>query len=228
MKEEKHKLPRLCNKETEQLLRGMEVILVLLLFLCFYDIVAAQNTQNDRKIALTFDDGPHPIYTEMLLDGLRERGVKVTFFVVGENAKKYPELIRKMDQDGHLIGNHTYTHMALNTQNATQFEQEILMTNRLLKEITGKDVQYVRPPYGLWKKSYEEKWNLLPILWNIDPRDWSVQNTDKIVQHVVGRAEDFGIILLHDSYKTSVESALQIIDILRQQGYEFVTVDEML
>ena len=103
-----------------------------------------------KRIALTFDDGPHPYYTQQLLDGLKEREVKVSFFVTGEHALLHPDIIERMAEEGHLIGNHTYSHMQLNSSNREAFKEELLKTNEIITKITGKEVVYVRPPYGSW------------------------------------------------------------------------------
>ena len=100
-----------------------------------------------KQVALTFDDGPHPYYTEQLLDGLKERGVVATFFVTGEHALLHPDVIKRMQEAGHLIGNHTYTHMQLRSDNRAEFLEELQLTNQVIKEITGEDTLYVRPPY---------------------------------------------------------------------------------
>ncbi len=184
--------------------------------------------ENTKKIALSFDDGPHPSYTEQLLDGLKERGVHVTFFVTGEHAELHPDIIKRMQEEGHLLGNHTYSHIQLRKGNREEFKEELLKTNEVLKEITGEDIQYVRPPYGSWDKSFEKELNMFPVLWTIDPLDWCSQNSDCIVQNVVAKAEENGIILMHDYYETSVEAALEIVDKLMEEGYEFVTVEEIL
>ena len=184
--------------------------------------------QEKPKIALTFDDGPHPVYTPRLLDGLEKRGVVATFFVTGENAAQYPDIIKRMDKDGHLIGNHTYTHIQLTSANRDKFRSELGKTNETLKQITGKDVTFVRPPYGSWDKSFETELNMFPVLWNIDPLDWCSNNADCVVRKVESNAEENSIILLHDCYETSVKAALRIIDDLTAQGYHFVTVDEIL
>ena len=96
-----------------------------------------------KKIAITFDDGPHPCYTEQLLDGLKERGVVATFFVTGEHAELHPEVIARMQEEGHLIGNHTYSHIQLTKSNRETFKEELIKTNEILKEITGEEVQYL-------------------------------------------------------------------------------------
>ena len=189
--------------------------------------VAADSMADDRKIAITFDDGPHPYYTEQLLDGLKERGVKATFFVMGKHVEENPELVERMYSEGHLIGNHTYSHIQLNKSNGDTFKEELVKTSELIEELTGQEVQYVRPPYGTWDKKFEKELNMFPVLWTIDPLDWCSDNVAVIVQKVTSKAKENSIILLHDEYKTTVTAALQIIDELQKEGYEFVTVDEI-
>ena len=192
------------------------------------EAVAASSMADSKKIAITFDDGPHPYYTEQLLDGLKERNVKATFFVLGKHAEQYPELVKRMSDEGHLIGNHTYSHVQLNKRNSEAFKEELKKTSELIEELTGQEVQYVRPPYGTWDKKFEEELNMFPVLWNIDPLDWSSSNVPGIVKKVTSKARENSIILMHDEYKTTVTAALQVIDELQKQGYEFVTVDELL
>lgn len=182
----------------------------------------------EKKIAITFDDGPHPVYTEKLLDGLKEREVKATFFVLGQNVEKYPEIIERMKEEGHIIGNHTYSHIQLRSTNRQQFRDELVLTNESISGITGQEVQYVRPPYGTWDKKLEEELNMFPVLWNVDPNDWCTGNADKVTKNIVNKAKENSIILLHDCYQSSVDAALASIDILTQEGYEFVTVEELL
>lgn len=190
--------------------------------------VAANSIADSKKIAITFDDGPHPYYTEQLLDGLKERNAKATFFVLGKHAEQYPELVKRMSDEGHLIGNHTYSHVQLSKRNSETFKEELMKTSELIEELTGQEVQYVRPPYGTWDKKFEEELNMFPVLWNIDPLDWSSSNVSGIVKKVTSKAKENSIILMHDEYKTTVTAALQVIDELQKQGYEFVTVDELL
>lgn len=182
----------------------------------------------EKKIAITFDDGPHPVYTEKLLDGLKERNVKATFFVLGEKVEAYPEIIERMQKEGHIIGNHTYTHIQLRSGNREIFREELIMTNQAISGITGQEVQYVRPPYGTWDKKLEEELNMFPVLWNVDPNDWCTGNADKVTRAIVDKAKENSTILLHDCYQSSVDAALASIDILTERGYEFVTVEEIL
>lgn len=180
------------------------------------------------KIALTFDDGPSAAWTPALLDGLKERGVKATFFLIGENADKNPEIVKRMAEEGHLIGNHTYHHVELTKVSENEARLELADTNAVIARITGKELEYMRPPFGAWQRKLEQEIRMLPVLWTIDPLDWTTENPDEIVNKVVTEAEENDIILLHDCYKSSVEAGLRIVDILQEEGFVFVTVDELL
>ena len=168
------------------------------------------------------------VYTAQLLDELKKREVKATFFVTGEHAELHPELIKRMHDEGHLIGNHTYSHIQLTASNKNQFKEELIQTNEILHDITGAEVQYVRPPYGSWDKKFETDLNMFPVLWNVDPLDWCTANADRVANTILSKITDNDIILLHDYYDTSVEAAIMVVDELTQQGYEFVTVDKIL
>ena len=189
---------------------------------------AAPETEFPPRIALTFDDGPHPAYTKKLLDGLRKRGVKATFFLIGENIEGNEEIIKQMDEDGHLIGNHTWSHVRLTSLDQAAACEEIKKTNDAVKSITGKNTEYIRPPFGAWDKDMECGFDMFFVLWTIDPLDWATSNQDQIVEKVVSQAQDNAIILLHDWYESSVEAALRIVDLLQAQGYEFVRADELI
>lgn len=191
-------------------------------------LAAGNIKEGEKKIALTFDDGPHPHYTSQLLDGLKERGVQATFFVTGEHAQMHPEVIERMHKEGHLIGNHTYSHIQLREDNRDEFKNQLVKTNEIIREITGEEVQYVRPPYGTWDKGMEKELNMFPVLWTIDPLDWCSTNVEHIRKNVVSKARENGIILMHDYYPSTVTAALEVVDELQKQGYEFVTVEEIL
>jgi len=187
-----------------------------------------EQSQAHPEVALTFDDGPSPKYTPLLLDGLKERNVRATFFLLGKNVKENQELVQRMQAEGHLLGNHTYNHIQLNKIPETTARQEILKTNNEIYEATGKYPEYMRPPYGAWKKNMELCVEMLPVFWDIDTLDWKSQNVDAILKAAGEEPEDGSIILMHDEYQTSVEAALLLIDRLKEKGYEFVTVDELI
>lgn len=195
---------------------------------CVTSVMNEEEDVDTPKIAITFDDGPDPYCTEQLLDGLKERGAKASFFVMGKQAEAYPELVRRMYAEGHLVGNHTYSHIQLGKSNRETFKAELIKTNELLRGITGEEPQYVRPPYGSWDKSFEKELTMIPVLWTIDPMDWCSSDVNGIVRKVTEKAEENAVILMHDEYESTVTAALEIVDILQKQGYEFVTVDEIL
>ncbi len=182
------------------------------------------------KIALTFDDGPSAVYTPVLLDGLEKRGVKATFFLIGKNieAGENAEIVKREQDAGHLIGNHTYNHVEITKLDDESAYQELKRTNEVIEGITGETVEFMRPPFGAWQKTLEKKIHVLPVMWTVDPLDWATENADEIVNKVVTEVEENDIILLHDCYDSSVKAALRIVDLLQAEGYEFVTVDELL
>ena len=192
------------------------------------DMVREKETDMRKYVALTFDDGPNSRYTKPLLDGLRERGIRASFFLVGECIDGKEDLVKQMAEDGHLIGNHSQKHMQLTAEAVKDACSQIQWTNEKIQAITGESPQYIRPPYGSWSEELECVVPMTVILWDIDPLDWKVQDTRQIVDHVVKRVQDGNIILLHDSYETSVEAALEIIDTLSANGYNFVTADELV
>lgn len=181
-----------------------------------------------RQIALTFDDGPHSVYTPRLLDGLRQRGVHATFFLLGENVEGKEDIVKQMQEDGHLIGNHGYSHVQMSKESVNTACEQIERNNKQIEKITGVRPQYLRPPYGAWTAELECTTNMTVVLWNKDTLDWKSQSSKKVVRNILKHVEPGDVILMHDVYPTSVEAALEVIDILTKQGYSFVTVDELL
>jgi peptidoglycan-N-acetylglucosamine deacetylase len=206
----------------------------LLLFVLIYEEsagskdVPASTTFYENIVALTFDDGPHSVYTKELLDGLKKRDVVASFFVLGEHIEGNEELILRMKEEGHLIGNHTFSHVKLDTLNDTAACDEVKRTCEAIESITGEPVEYIRPPYGAYNDELECMINLNKVLWSVDPQDWNTTDIDSIVNHVVKNVKDRDIILLHDIYPSSVAAALRIVDELKARGYIFVTVEDIL
>ncbi|MGN1267545.1 MAG: polysaccharide deacetylase family protein [Dorea sp.] len=190
--------------------------------------VNASVQAEEKKVALTFDDGPSHQCTGRLLDGLKERNVKATFFLIGKNAKENPKLVKRIYDEGHLIGNHTYNHVEITKLSDEEAKQELEKTDHIISAITGEHVSYMRPPFGVWQQDLEIELEVLPVLWTVDPLDWTTENVDEIVNKVVTETEENDIILLHDCYDSSVDAALQIVDILTEKGFGFVTVDELM
>ena len=189
--------------------------------------VAASAMEGPKLIALTFDDGPRRSTTTALLDGLSQRGVHATFFLVGANAELNRELVLRMDREGHQIGIHSYNHKMLTELSAADFYAEVDALRSLIKDITGQDRLALRPPYGKVNSAVKRLAGAPIIQWSIDPEDWSDDDTARQVALIVSQARDGDIILLHDIYPSSVETALQVVDILMAQGFYFVTIDEL-
>lgn len=164
----------------------------------------------------------------MLLDGLAERGVKVTFFVIGRQAQENPELMQRIVDEGHLIGNHTYSHVDIRNMTETAAKEEIKKANKVIAQFTGEEPSFMRPPFGSGSNKLEKELEMIQVLWTIDTMDWSCKNEAKICSTVYKEVEENSIILMHDEYPATVRAALSIIDQLHKEGYEFVTVDEII
>ena len=180
------------------------------------------------RIALTFDDGPNARYTPMLLDGLKKRNIRASFFLIGENIEGNEDILLQMRKDGHLIGNHTWDHVQLDKIPAEKARLEIEKTNNRIYEASGIYPSYVRPPFGAWIKDMELSVTMLPVFWDVDTLDWQSKNIDSILSIAQKQIHDGSIILMHDGYQTSVDAALKIADLFTEKGYVFVTADQLL
>ena len=179
-------------------------------------------------VALTFDDGPRADTTGRLLEGLALREVPATFFLVGERIPGNEALVREMAAAGNQIGVHTYDHVFLTDLKEGEYRDQMARTRGLLTAILGEGDYWLRPPYGILDENVV-RWADGPlILWSVDPEDWKDQNRERIVESVVSRAKDGDIILMHDIYQSSVDAALDIVDRLRERGFCFVTVEQMM
>lgn len=189
---------------------------------------AAEATEPRRRyIALTFDDGPSRATTPKLLDGLAQRGVHATFFLIGSQIEGNEDLVGRMEAEGHQVGFHSYSHILLRGVDRTLFDSDVGGTRQIIQRIVGHGALPFRPPYGLLE-NYQKNWACAPIiLWSIDPEDWDVRDTDAEVEQIVSEARDGSIILLHDIYPESVAAALEVIDRLHAEGYYFLTVSDL-
>lgn len=192
-------------------------------------------------IALTFDDGPDPIYTPQILDVLKEKDVKVTFFLVGSHAAKYPDIVKRMYEEGHSIGNHTNSHRSLIPLSDSATYGEIMLAEKTLEGITGEKPTLFRPPRGVYSKFAQdilrqERYTL--VLWDVSSQDWEEIKYTDIVRYVLKRVNPGSIVLFHDSgniitsrggdRSNTVKALPLIIDRLREEGYELITVDKMI
>ena len=192
------------------------------------DTIAGIPVEESPRIALTFDDGPNARYTPMLLDGLKKRNIRASFFLIGENIEGNEDILLQMRKDGHLIGNHTWDHVQLDKIPAEKARLEIEKTNNRIYEASGIYPSYVRPPFGAWIKDMELSVTMLPVFWDVDTLDWQSKNIDSILSIAQTQVHDGSIILMHDGYQTSVDAALKIADLFTEKGYVFVTADQLL
>lgn len=192
-------------------------------------ILEQENTGRESpRAALTFDDGPSKKYTPLLLDGLKERGVKASFFLLGRNIEGNEALVLRMYEEGHLIGNHTYDHVQLTKTDQKEAQMQIEKTGNRIYEITGEYPIFLRPPFGETREDMQLAVALFNVPWNVDTLDWKTKNADSILEIVQENVKDGSIILMHDGYASSVDGALAVVDYLQKEGYELVTVDRLL
>lgn len=197
-------------------------------------IVAKLPVQNEwidpskKVIALTFDDGPHPIHTMSILEDLNKYDAHATFFVLGSRVQHYPEVLQKMLEQGNEIGNHSWDHPQLTRLSKNKIKSQIEQTQDAVEKATGSEPSLVRPPYGAINGNVREYMEDMEVtLWDVDPEDWKDRNEKKIVSKVMSKAKDGGVILMHDIYQTSAEAAGKIIKQLHDKGYQLVTISEM-
>lgn len=183
-------------------------------------------------IAMTFDDGPSAQLTPKLLDILKERGIKATFFVVGKNVAEYPDIVRRMAEEGHEVANHSWSHPALTKLGADGFRKQIESTSEAIVKATGKRPVLMRPPYGatsaILNKRLSEQYGLKVILWSVDPLDWKYRNANRVYNTIVQNTQAGAIILAHDIHATTVAAMPETLDTLSGKGYKFVTVSELI
>lgn len=202
------------------------------------------NTSNGPKIsyskgrtdipylALTFDDGPHPQNTPRLLDILKEKNIKATFFVIGRSVDLYPQIAARIIAEGHEIGNHTYTHGNLSKMSQAKVVNELNRGRDAIKRATGVLPRIMRPPYGALLTS-QRKWvydnyGYPAIFWSVDPLDWKDRKPAVVTSRLLKGASNGGILLAHDLHKTTVDAMPETIDRLLTKGYRFVTVSELI
>ncbi len=204
----------------------MRRILAVCLCLCLVPMpVRAKET---KYVALTFDDGPSGRYTRQLLDGLRDRGVKATFFLCGYRVKEYPDIARRIFDEGHEIGCHGYSHKNMKSMSRRDIAAEIVDTQSLMPE--GCVPKLLRPPGGCCSdgvRQVAEARQLAIVSWSVDPRDWEVRDAAAIERAVLKTVKDGDIVLLHDMKISSVRAALNIVDALLEEDFEMVTVSQL-
>ena len=180
-----------------------------------------------RQIALTFDDGPD-YFGQELLDFLAERNVKVTFFYIGNQISKYKDNVYRAYNEGHEIGNHSWSHPVLSTMKNEGIMEELNSTSNAIFEVTGAYPTVFRPPYGSKNDRLLSICGMPCILWSVDTLDWKYRDVDYVTDQIVKGASDGAVILVHEIHKTTIAAAKIAIDKLLEDGWEFVTITELM
>lgn len=184
-------------------------------------------------IAMTFDDGPHAENTPRLLDMLKKRGIKATFFVVGQCAAEYPDIMKRIVAEGHEIANHSWSHPQLSKMGEGPVTEQLQHTHDTIVQTTGGVVpKLMRPPYGAFTANQRawanKKWGYKCILWDVDPLDWKVRNAAHVESEILKHTVPGSIVLSHDIHKSTVDAMPATLDGLAAKGFKFVTVSELL
>ena len=189
-------------------------------------------------VALTFDDGPHFALTPRLLDTLKEKGIRATFFLIGQNAKEYPAIVKRIVAEGHELGNHSWSHPNLAKMSDEEVRSQLTRTNDAIEAAVGQKPKLMRPPYGSYTKAqgkwFHDELGFTFVLWDVDPDDWRDPGPSVVEDRVLNGWKDStgvrpgSIVLSHDIHKGTVEAEPDIIDKLKAKGYKFVTVSELI
>lgn len=193
----------------------------------YFDLKKRNIDPDNKVIALTFDDGPSK-YTNEIIDILKKNNAVATFFVVGNRLSFYEDTLKNMLNTGNEIGNHSYSHKWLNRLSKDEFVLEINNTQNEVKRITGYTPKIFRPTYGGYSDKLKSYTDLTFVLWDVDSNDWKVKNADKIYDNITKNAFDGSIVLMHDNHRYAAESLDKVIKKLKEEGYSFVTVSELL
>jgi len=222
--------------------------LVTVLFTFFFDQAVFMRKGTvfrvpaDKKlVALTFDDGPSPGWTPQILDALKKVNARATFFMLGEHAQKYPDVVRRVAAEGHEIGNHGFSHSVLLYYKKEEIESEISRTEKIIKDIVGVTTTLFRPPKALLTKGerkFVKSLGYEVVLWSLNSKDWVTFDDKYIVRYLAKNVRPGDIILFHDSggalkaeggdRHETVLTIPRLVEKLRERGYEFVTVSELM
>lgn len=189
--------------------------------------VVTHNPQAGKKVALTFDDGPHPQNTPAILNLLKQYNAKATFYMLGSTADFYPNLVKEVAQAGHEIGNHSWSHYEMTTIDDATIRKEIELSDQAIRSAIGYAPATMRPPFGSHDARVDALVGKPIVLWSIDTRDWESRDPNAVLGVVQQSMHDGAIILMHDSHGTTVEATRLVLDYLAGQGYEFVTISEL-
>lgn len=216
------------KKIKRKLLNVGIVMLSCLLAVLFSKQDTAVSTEEEKIVALTYDDGPSPISTAQLLEILDKHDAHATFFVNGNHALENKELITAIVEQGSEIGNHTLDHVWMTKVDEAEAMRQVIGNEHLLRFLSGQEgVMPLRPPYGDINQTILDQFDLPIVLWSIDSRDWEVKNVERIIANVLAEIKDGGIIIMHDGYPTTVQATDELLKILKEQNYRVVSVSEM-
>ena len=182
--------------------------------------------KESKLVAFTFDDGPSK-YTLDIANILEEYNASATFFEVGYNIKAHPEITKELSERGFEIANHTTDHSKLTKLTEAKYLSKINDNNALFKELTGKDMPYLRPPYGSYNDKIKASAGVPIVTWSLDTRDWESRNKDKVIEMVINNIKEGDIILFHDLYESTRDAVKELMPLLKEQGYQAVSVGEL-
>ncbi len=236
------------NKLIFLIISAVIIVLGIAIFTIFFDqaVIVRKGTfyhelTSDKVVALTFDDGPSPVWTPKILDELKKAGVKATFFMLGRHVEQYPDVAKRVAAEGHEIGNHTYDHHVLIYYKTEELEKEIKDAEKIIKNATGKTTRYFRPPKA-WLTAAEkqkiEDMGYRTVLWSLNSKDWVTFHDKQITSYLLRHIRPGDIILFHDSggvFGTEGGNRTQTVKViprlvgkLKEKGYKFVTITELL
>ena len=183
-------------------------------------------------IAMTFDDGPHGANTPRLLDMLKQRGIKATFFVVGQCAAEFPDIMKRIVAEGHEIASHSWSHPQLTKMGEEGVTDQLQKTHDIIRHTTGVEPKVMRPPFGAFTPNQRawanKKWGYKIIMWDVDPLDWKVRNAEHVKSEILRQTVAGSIILTHDIHKSTIDAMPETLDGLTAKGFKFVSVSELL
>ena len=211
------------------------LILMLALSMLLVTAVYAESPEEREDtvkgyVALTFDDGPSGALTERLLDGLRARNARATFFLCGYRMEQYPSALGRYIAEGHEVGVHSTVHTNLTKLSREELHQDMKNTAQQIFLATGVRPKVMRPPGGAWDEAVSQEAadeGMSIILWSVDPKDWCSRDAGQVLHTMAVQSGNGDVILMHDMSKSSVDAALQLVDSMQKEGYVFVTVSEL-
>ncbi|MFR7019774.1 polysaccharide deacetylase family protein, partial [Streptococcus pneumoniae] len=181
-----------------------------------------------KVVALTFDDGPNPATTPQVLETLAKYDIKATFFVLGKNVSGNEDLVKRIKSEGHVVGNHSWSHPILSQLSLDEAKKQITDTEDVLTKVLGSSSKLMRPPYGAITDDIRNSLDLSFIMWDVDSLDWKSKNEASILTEIQHQVANGSIVLMHDIHSPTVNALPRVIEYLKNQGYTFVTIPEML